>query len=215
MIFFGEIFWCLLFIFHASAEYSFESRDEPPLCAVQCGAMTRSKFRRKCPLSSESCVCSFIDTYTLCAVGKCNGPDRAAAIGVPISFFVPESMLISDNDFEPICLQGKMIIDSNDDSGEKKESENTSEDSASEFKTSFAGDGVIITSDRNGRIIAKVEDEESVLLDSHFKPLMARARVGSVQAGVNINNAVSTGRLRGPRFSIAGTLIALIIYVLL
>ncbi|POS85868.1 hypothetical protein EPUL_003252 [Erysiphe pulchra] len=203
---FYEIISCLLFLVQASAGLSHvETPDEPPLCAVQCGAITRTKLRRECSLTSPRCICSFVDSYTLCAVGRCSGLDRAAAISTPISFFVPESMLVSDDDFEPICLHGEKIVDSSASKGEKKETENTSESSMSSTKTVFEGDGVVITLDRNGRVIAKVEDEEPIQLNSNFKPIIEKRKgsggsgggghssVGRSGAGVGVGSAASLG----------------------
>ncbi|RKF59459.1 hypothetical protein OnM2_059034 [Erysiphe neolycopersici] len=180
---FNEIILFLFFLVQASAGLShLETPDKPPLCAVQCGAMTRTKFRRKCSLTNPSCICSFIDSYTLCAVGRCSGHDRAAAIKTPISFFVPESMLVSDDDFEPICLHGENIVDSSAKEGEEKEPENKFKSTFSSTTTTFEGDGIVITLDHNGRVIAKVEDEEPVQLNSHFKPIIEK-RKGSGSGG--------------------------------
>lgn len=145
--------------------------------------MTRTKLKKKCSLTNPSCICSFIDSYTLCAVGRCSGHDRAAAIRAPISFFVPESMLVSDDDFEAICLHGENIVETSDSKGEKDESENTIKSSTSSTARVFEGDGVVISLNRNGRIIAKVEDEEPVQIKSHFVQNVQKRKGGHSSGG--------------------------------
>ncbi|RKF83032.1 hypothetical protein GcC1_007033 [Golovinomyces cichoracearum] len=158
---------------------------ELPLCSYQCGALTRFEIIKNCPLSSSKCVCQFMDSYTLCIAFKCRGRDFKAAIRAPMPVFMPEIMLVSDDDFEPICLSDKSVVDASITFSSKDEKE----DFEDKVKLSLSGStilegiGLVLTADHKGGMVATASDLNYAELGSDTKIRIARSRKSTTGTG--------------------------------